>query len=104
MGVTDLSGADGMLFRFGAPTTIAFWMRDTPMPLSIAFFAADGTFVSAADMEPCPDTSADADCARYAAAAPYTDALEVEAGTLPDILIGPGARLAVTDAPCPLRS
>jgi uncharacterized protein len=103
MGVTDLTGADGMIFRFGGPTTIQFWMRNTPTPLSIAFFAADGTFVSAADMEPCPATSPDADCARYAADGPYTDALEVAKGTLPDLLIGPGARLEVTDTPCPLR-
>src|SRR4029077_17723403 len=61
MGVTDLSGADGMLFRFGGPTTVDFWMRDTPLPLSIAFFAEDGTFVSSADMAPCM-TGPDDDC------------------------------------------
>jgi uncharacterized protein len=102
MGVTDLSGADGMIFRFGSPTTIEFWMRDTPTPLSIAFFAADGRFVSSADMAPCL-TGPDAECARYAADAPYTDALEVAKGTLPDLLIGPGATLVLTAAPCPLR-
>ena len=41
-------------------------MRDTPTPLSIAFFAADGSFVSSADMVPCLD-GPDADCARYGA-------------------------------------
>jgi uncharacterized membrane protein (UPF0127 family) len=102
MGVTDLSGADGMIFRFGSPTTIKFWMRSTPRALSIAFFAADGTFVSAADMEPCL-TGPDADCARYAADAPYTDALEVAKGSLPDLLIGPGSRLDLTGEPCRLR-
>jgi uncharacterized membrane protein (UPF0127 family) len=101
MGVTDLSGADGMIFRFGSPTTINFWMRDTPTPLSIAFFAADGTFVSAADMTPCL-TGPDEDCARYPADAPYTDAVEVAKGTLPDLLIGAGSRLEMTDEPCPL--
>ena len=55
MGVTDMGGADGMVFLFDEPSTSAFWMRDTPMPLSIAFFDADGSFVSAADMEPCLD-------------------------------------------------
>ena len=39
MGVTDLSGADGMVFRWDEPTSGAFWMRDTPSPLSIAFYA-----------------------------------------------------------------
>ncbi len=103
MGVTDLSGADGMIFRFGSPTTIKFWMRDTPTPLSIAFFAADGTFVSATDMEPCL-TGPDDACTRYAADAPYTDALEVAKGTLPDLLVGPGATLSITDTPCPLHA
>ena len=39
------------------------------MPLSIAFFAADGSFVSATDMEPCLTGPADA-CPRYAATGP----------------------------------
>ena len=62
MAVTDMGGADGMVFLFGEPTTSAFWMRDTPMPLSIAFFDAAGAFVSAADMAPCLD-GAPEDCA-----------------------------------------
>lgn len=100
MGVTDLSGADGMVFRWSEPTTGSFWMRDTPLPLSIAFFAADGSFVSAADMEPCLDPVPDAECPRYAAAGPYTDAIEVAAGGLPGLLIGPGSRLEVSSEPC----
>ena len=57
MGVTSLGGADGMLFRFGADHSGSFWMKDTILPLSIAFFAGDGAFVSATDMEPCPPDS-----------------------------------------------
>ncbi len=76
-------------------------MRDTPSPLSIAFFAADGTFVSSADMTPCVTGPADA-CARYRAAAPYTDAVEVFPGGLDDLLMIPGSRLDILDTPCPL--
>jgi uncharacterized protein len=101
MGVTDLSGADGMVFRFGGETTSPFWMRDTPTPLSVAFFGADGMFVSAVDMTPCVDGPAAA-CARYAAAGPYTDAVEVALGTLPGLLMTPGSRLEVLGRPCPL--
>ena len=79
MGVTDLGGADGMVFVFGEPTQGAFWMRGTPTPLSIAFFAGDGSFVSATDMVPCLEGPASA-CALYGAAAPYTEAIEVFAG------------------------
>ena len=101
MGVTDLSGADGMIFRWDEPYTGQFWMRDTPTPLSIAFYAADGSFVSSADMTPCLD-GPDADCARYPAAGPYTSAIEVAQGALPGILAGPGSSLDVLDTPCPL--
>jgi uncharacterized membrane protein (UPF0127 family) len=81
MGVTDLGGADGMLFVYGDPTDSNFWMFGTPMPLSIAFFDEGGTFVSAADMTPCIDTPTD-ECRRYPAGARYTHALEVPRGEL----------------------
>lgn len=90
MGRTDLAGYEGMLFRFSDDTSTAFYMKDTLIPLSIAWFNADGFFVSAADMEPCPD---DVGCPTYGAAAPYRYALEVAKGGLPDLGIGPGAQL-----------
>ena len=100
MGVTDLGVADGMAFVYDAPSTNQFWMRDTPTPLSIAFYAADGSFVSAADMEPCL-TGTDAECARYAAAGPYTTAIEVAAGDLDELLMAPGSTLALLNESCP---
>ncbi len=101
MGVTDLGGADGMVFRFASPVTTQFWMRDTVMPLSIAFYAPDGSFVSATDMEPCLTGPADA-CARYAAAAPYVNAIEVPKGGLEALLMTPGSRLELSEVDCPL--
>jgi uncharacterized membrane protein (UPF0127 family) len=92
MGRTDLGGYDGMLFRFDADTTTSFYMKDTLIPLSIAWFDADGLFVSATDMEPCPDRVG---CPTYGAAAPYRYALEVAKGGLPALGIGPGAQLVV---------
>jgi len=101
MGVTDLSAQDGMVFRWDEPTSGAFWMRDTPSPLSIAFYAADGTFVSAADMTPCLQPTPDAECARYAAAGPYQYAVEVAGGGLAPLLMGPGSRLELLAGECP---
>ena len=92
MGRTDLGGYDGMLFRFSADTSTSFYMKDTLMPLSIAWFSAQGFFVSSADMEPCP---VDTGCPTYGAAAPYRYALEVPKGGLPTLGIGPGAQLVV---------
>ncbi|MET0460721.1 MAG: DUF192 domain-containing protein [Ilumatobacteraceae bacterium] len=99
MGVTDLGGADGMVFVWEEPTQGNFWMRDTPTPLSIAFFAADGSFVSSADMQPCLD-GPDEGCARYAASGPYTLAIVVPLGGLDAIAAVPGSVLQLLDAPC----
>lgn len=101
MGVTDLSGADGMVFRWDEPTSGNFWMRDTPLPLSIAFFDADGSFVSANDMAPCLAPTPDAECARYDAAGPYQYAVEVALGGLADLLMAPGSRLELLAGGCP---
>jgi uncharacterized membrane protein (UPF0127 family) len=88
----DLGGHDGMLFAFPEDTTTGFWMRNTPMPLSIAYLDAGGELVSTADMTPCSDTS---DCPRYEATGPFRFALEVPQGRLDDLGIGPGATVAV---------
>jgi len=87
MEVTDqtLGGYDGMLFRFSAPQSGAFYMKNTPMPLTIAFLGGGGAYISESDMEPCPDQSG---CPLYYAAAPYLTALEVPQGSL--------ARLGIT--------
>jgi uncharacterized membrane protein (UPF0127 family) len=89
---TDLAGHVGMVFVFPGPVSEAFYMRNTPMPLSIAWFDAAGRFVSATDMAPCPDKLG---CPTYAAARPYRYALEVPRGGLPGLGVGPGAVLTV---------
>lgn len=93
----DLGGYDGMLFKFASDSTGNFYMKDTPLPLSIAFFDASGQFVSTADMAPCIHMPV---CQTYAAARPYRWALEVPQGALPRLAIGPGTRL-VAGGPCP---
>ena len=95
MEVTDLKGYAGMVFRFPEDTTSSFFMRNTPMPLSIAWFAADGRFVSAADMAPCPDQEG---CPTYAPAGAYRYALEVPQGRLPELGVGPGSVLQLDGA------
>jgi hypothetical protein len=101
MGVTELGPADGMVFVYAGPASGQFWMFGTPMPLSIAFFAADGGFVSSTDMEPCV-TGPPAACPRYSAAGPYVAAIEVPQGGFTELGIGPGSRLALfTGDSCP---
>jgi uncharacterized membrane protein (UPF0127 family) len=43
---------EGMLFVFDQPSVQCFWMQNTPLPLSIAFIADDGTIVNTLDMKP----------------------------------------------------
>ena len=99
MGVTDLKGYAGMVFRFSVDTSEDFWMKDTPMPLSIAFFAADGRFVSSADMDPCINKP-DVQCPKTVAPSPYRYAIEVPKGQLGTYGIGPGSVL-VLQGGCP---
>ena len=42
----------GMLFIFPQEKLLTFWMKDTHIPLSIAFAREDGTIVRIADLEP----------------------------------------------------
>ena len=96
MYVTDLGGPDGMVFRYDSPTTAAFWMQNTVMPLSIAFFDQGGAYLDAFDMAPC---AADP-CPTYPTPANFTDAIEVPQGMLDELSMTPGSVLAVSDLPC----
>ncbi len=52
MGNTTLGVDEGMVFVYPEARPRYFWMKDTPLPLSIAFVGADGRIVSIADMTP----------------------------------------------------
>lgn len=45
MGRRDLKADEGMIFVYGAPQTMSFWMHNTPTPLDIGFFNAKGELV-----------------------------------------------------------
>jgi uncharacterized membrane protein (UPF0127 family) len=47
----------GMLFVFEEAQPQCFWMKNTLLPLSIAFIADDGSVVNVADMKPMDETS-----------------------------------------------
>ncbi|HEX7971040.1 MAG TPA: DUF192 domain-containing protein [Thiobacillus sp.] len=56
MGRTYLPVDGGMLFVFEQPDRHCFWMRDTPLPLSIAFIDPAGRIAGLADMQPRSET------------------------------------------------
>jgi hypothetical protein len=99
MGVTGLGAAEAMLFQFEGPTTGEFWMVDTIIPLSIAFYDESLAYVSQADMQPCTATDALA-CERYGASGPYRYAVEVAAGRLAELGFVPGSTMALGELGC----
>jgi len=52
MARTSMPENHGMLFELGDPDIQCFWMKDTLIPLSIAFIDHEGTIVDIQDMAP----------------------------------------------------
>jgi uncharacterized membrane protein (UPF0127 family) len=77
----------GMLFVFEDRAPQCFWMRNTPLPLTIAFIADDGTITQLADMAP---KSEQTHCSKQ----PVRYALEMEQGWFAKRGIAPGAKIA----------
>ncbi len=69
----ELAPNAGMLFVFDQPAVQCFWMRNTLIPLSIAFMTDDGTITNIADMAPMTENS-------HCSSAPVRLALEMEQG------------------------
>lgn len=94
MWVEDLSPLDGMLFVYDGERLISHWMKNTLIPLDIAFFDAEGRLVSKTTMVPCIDESfPDVRCPTYPADGPAAFSVEVPAGGFDDL--PDDARLAV---------
>jgi uncharacterized membrane protein (UPF0127 family) len=54
---TQLAPNEGMLFVYQREEMISFWMRNTTLPLSIAFIDKKGYITEIKDMEPASDAS-----------------------------------------------
>jgi uncharacterized membrane protein (UPF0127 family) len=54
---TVMAENEGMLFVFERPGIYSFWMRNTELPLSIAFIDAQGRIVDIQDMAPHDETT-----------------------------------------------
>lgn len=83
----SLAPNHGMLFVFREKAGHCFWMRNTLIPLSIAFLDDDGTIVNIEDMAP---RSEDSHCPKR----PVRFALEMEQGWFAKRGLAAGAKLA----------
>jgi len=91
----SLPAGQGMLFVFRQPERHCMWMRNTYVPLSVAFLDRDGHILNIEDMQPESETN---HCAAKAA----SFALEMNLGWFADKGIRPGTRIAgIEKSPAP---
>jgi uncharacterized membrane protein (UPF0127 family) len=86
-----LPRASGMVFIFPEDHRGGFWMKNTLVPLSIAFYDGSGRIVSILDMEPCRRDP----CPVYDPGVAYRGALEVNQGLFADWGVSVGDRIRV---------
>jgi uncharacterized membrane protein (UPF0127 family) len=76
----------GMLFVFDESATHCMWMKNTLIPLSVAFLDASGAIINIADMQPHSEQT-------HCAAAPAVFALEMTRGWFAQRGVKAGMRL-----------
>ena len=87
MFVRELPVMTGMLFVYGRDATRSMWMKNTFIPLDIAFMRADGSIINIAySTEP-------QSLASIRSAAPARYVLELNAGVAEAFDIAPGSRV-----------
>lgn len=77
---------EGMLFVYEQPSVHCFWMRNTLLPLSIAFIDDEGRIVNLADMKPLDESS-------HCSSKPVRFALEMNQGWFARRGLSAGSRL-----------
>lgn len=79
----SLQADHGMLFIFEVAQPLAFWMKNTFIPLSVAYVGTDGRILNIEDMAP-------QDLATHWSRGPALYAIEMRQGWFLDHGIGPG--------------
>ena len=82
----SMGSNQGMLFVFPVAARHCMWMRNTFLPLSVAFLDANGLILDIEDMEPQTEDN-------HCAAAPARFALEMNKGWFAGKGIKPGQRI-----------
>jgi uncharacterized membrane protein (UPF0127 family) len=87
---TSLAPNGGMLFVFDKADVQCMWMKNTLIPLSVAFIGDNGKIVNIADMQPQTEVP-------HCAAEPVRYALEMKQGWFAQRGFTPGMRLGGLD-------
>jgi len=82
----EMAAHEGMLFVFDSPAQRCFWMRNTLLPLTIAYIADDGAIVDLIDMQPLSEGT-------HCSSQPVRFALEMNQGWFAKRGIKPGFKL-----------
>ncbi|MBV8625864.1 MAG: DUF192 domain-containing protein [Herbaspirillum sp.] len=77
---------EGMLFLFGAPAGVCMWMKNTLIPLSVAFMDEKGVIINIEEMK---EQTLDSHCAKRGA----VYALEMNKGWFKQKNIKPGTKI-----------
>lgn len=91
----QMAAGRGMLFVFPQRAQHCMWMRNTLIPLSVAFLDDDGSIINIAEMQPETEVN-------HCAAKPARFALEMNAGWFARRNISAGQKIGGTErAPAP---
>jgi hypothetical protein len=91
MGIEQMDEEVGMVFLEPEPVQQSFWMKDTLIPLSVAFWDPGGKILAILDMEPCREDP----CTLYDPGVAWIGAVEVNKGYFDEhgVELGDRARL-----------
>jgi len=83
---TKMGSNEGMVFDFGAPAGVCMWMKNTLIPLSVAFIDFEGRIINIEDMQP---ETLESHCAKRT----VNYALEMNLGWFKQKNIKPGMKI-----------
>jgi uncharacterized membrane protein (UPF0127 family) len=89
MFVRALPGDRGMIFPYDPPQNVAFWMKNTLIPLDIVYVRSDGTIARIVNAEPM-------DLTPLPSGEPIAVVLEIGGGRANELGIGEGDRVSWT--------
>jgi uncharacterized membrane protein (UPF0127 family) len=93
MGVEEIPEDYGMVFLWSEPGVHAFYMKDTLIPLDIAFWDTGGRIIDIQTMEPCRQ----ANCPIYTPSGQHIGAVEVQSGLFELKGVEVGDRVELTE-------